>query len=477
MVSRRDFFRAGGAIGAGVAASAVSKVALAALPEPVLQASPDTMPPLLPATGRPYKPVVTLNGWTLPWRMNQGVKEFHLVAEPVLRELAPGMKAHLWGYNGQSPGPTIEVVEGDRVRIFVSNKLPEHTSIHWHGQRLPNGMDGVSGLTQKAIAPGKTYVYEFVARRPGTFMYHPHADEMTQMAMGMMGFWVTHPKTRHPQISTVDRDFCFLLNAFDIEPGSATPKIMTMLDFNLWCWNSRVFPGIDTLNVRQGDRVRIRVGNLTMTNHPIHVHGHEFEVTGTDGGPVPRSARWPEVTTDVAVGQMRQIEFIADEPGDWAFHCHKSHHTMNAMGHDVPTLIGVDHREVVKKISQLVPDYMVMGERGMADMAEMEMPLPDNTLPMMTGQGPFGGVEMGGMFSVLKVRKEQKPGDYSDPGWYRHPPGEVAFEWSGALPEPARFAAEGGRSMPRQQPAGASSAPSTTTELRARKPGSGHHQH
>ena len=475
MVSRRDFFRAGGAIGAGVAASAVSKVALAALPEPVLQASPDTMPPLLPATGRPYNPVVTLNGWTLPWRMNQGVKEFHLVAEPVLRELAPGMKAHLWGYNGQSPGPTIEVVEGDRVRIFVSNKLPEHTSIHWHGQRLPNGMDGVSGLTQKAIAPGKTYVYEFVARRPGTFMYHPHADEMTQMAMGMMGFWVTHPKTRHPQISTVDRDFCLLLNAFDIEPGSATPKIMTMLDFNLWCWNSRVFPGIDTLNVRQGDRVRIRVGNLTMTNHPIHVHGHEFEVTGTDGGPVPRSARWPEVTTDVAVGQMRQIEFIADEPGDWAFHCHKSHHTMNAMGHDVPTLIGVDHREVVKKISKLVPDYMVMGERGMADMAEMEMPLPDNTLPMMTGQGPFGGVEMGGMFSVLKVRKDQKPGDYSDPGWYRHPPGEVAFEWSGALPEPARFAAEGGRSMPRQQPAGTSA--NTPTELRARKPGSSPHSH
>jgi FtsP/CotA-like multicopper oxidase with cupredoxin domain len=471
MVSRRQFFRGAGAVTAAVSAASVSKVALAALPEPVLQARPDTMPPLLPGTGRPYQPVVTLNGWTLPWRMNQGVKEFHLVAEPVLRELAPGMKAHLWGYNGQSPGPTIEVVEGDRVRIFVTNKLPEHTSIHWHGQRLPNGMDGVSGLTQKAIAPGKTYVYEFVARRPGTFMYHPHADEMTQMAMGMMGFWITHPKSRHPQISEVDRDFCFLLNAFDIEPGSATPKIMTMLDFNLWCWNSRVFPGIDTLNVRLGDRVRIRVGNLTMTNHPIHLHGHEFEVTGTDGGPVPRSARWPEVTTDVAVGQMRQIEFLADEPGDWAFHCHKSHHTMNAMGHGVPTMIGVDHSEVVKKIGKLIPDYMVMGERGMADMAEMEMALPANTLPMMTGQGPFGGVEMGGMFSVLKVRKEQKPGDYSDPGWYRHPRGEVAFEWTGALPEPRRFAAEGGGSMPSQAPEGAS------TELRARKPGGSGNKH
>ena len=159
-----------------------------------------TQAPLQPPNGRPYNPVVTLNGWTLPWRMKNGVKEFHLVAEPVVREMAPGMKAHLWGYNGQSPGPTIEVVEGDRVRIFVTNKLPEHTTIHWHGQRLPNGMDGVGGLNQPQIPVGKTFVYEFVARRPGTFMYHPHADEMTQMAMGMMGFWVTHPRAKHPLI-------------------------------------------------------------------------------------------------------------------------------------------------------------------------------------------------------------------------------------------------------------------------------------
>lgn len=216
-------------------------------------------------------------------------------------------------------------------------------------------------------------------------------------------------------IDEVNRDFCFLLSAYDIDPGSYTPKIMTMLDFNLWSWNSRIFPGIDSLNVRLNDKVRIRIGNLTMTNHPIHLHGHEFLVTGTDGGPTPKSTRWYEVTTDVAVGQMRQIEFLADEEGDWAFHCHKSHHTMNAMGHNVPTLIGVDHSGVAKKINKLIPDYMVMGERGMADMAEMEMPLPENTAAMMTGDGPFGSVEMGGMFSVLKVRKDQKPGDYKDP--------------------------------------------------------------
>jgi manganese oxidase len=394
--------------------------------------------------------------------MKDGVKEFHLVAEPVVREIAPGMKAHLWGYNGQSPGPTIEVVEGDRVRLFVTNKLPEHTSIHWHGQRLPNGMDGVTGLTQPGIQPGKTFVYEFVAKRPGTFMYHPHADEMVQIAMGMMGFWVTHPKD--PSLHKVDRDFVFLLNAYDIDPGSYTPKVNTMLDHNLWTFNSRVFPGIDPLVCRQGDRVRIRVGNLTMTNHPMHLHGHEFEVTGTDGGWVPKSARWPEVTTDIAVGQMRAIEFDATDAGDWAFHCHKSHHTMNAMGHNVPTMIGIDQSDVIEKINALVPGYMAMGETGGAmgsSMGDMQMPLPDNTLPMMSGQGPFGGVDMGGMFTTVKIRKGLARNDYKDPGWYQHPSGTLAREWPGAVSPPQRASTV-------QEPA--------QIEMKVRKP-TGHEGH
>ena len=440
MTNRRTFFKTAGAVALG--ATAVSRVGAASLPEAVIQTSPSMQPPLVPTTGRPYNPVVTLNGWSLPWRMKDGVKEFHLVAEPVVREFAPGMNANLWGYNGSSPGPTIEAVEGDRVRIFVTNKLPEHTTVHWHGILLPSGMDGVGGLSQPHIKPGKTFVYEFVLQRSGTFMYHPHADEMTQMAMGMMGMFIVHPK--NPREFKVDRDFVFLLASYDIEPGSATPRTAEMTDFNLWTWNSRVFPGIDPLVARTGDRVRIRVGNLTMTNHPIHMHGPHFEVTGTDGGWVPKSARWPEVTTDVAVGQMRAIEFDA-VAGDWAIHCHKSHHTMNAMGHDVPNMIGVDHRGVAERITKLVPDYMVMGERGMADMGEMEMPLPDNTLPMMTGSGPFGALEMGGMFSVVKVRDDVKPGDYKDPGWYRHPPGTVAYEYQGELQPPPRAAAPQGR--------------------------------
>ena len=465
MTSRRDLFRMAGVAGGALAGATVARGALAALPEPVIETSANTRPPLAPSAGRPYKPVVTLNGWTLPFRMRRGVKEFHLVAEPVVREFAPGFKGNLWGYNGQSPGPTIEVVEGDRVRIFVTNRLPEATTIHWHGQRLPNGMDGVTGLNQPGIPPGKTFVYEFTARRPGTFMYHPHADEMVQMAMGMMGFWVTHPREPHPLIDEVDRDFCFLLNSFDIDPGSFTPKIMTMLDFNIWAWNSRVYPAIDPLVVGFREKVRIRVGNLTMTNHPIHLHGHEFLITGTDGGPTPKSTRFYEVTTDIAVGQMRQIEFLADEEGDWAFHCHKSHHTMNAMGHDVPTMIGVGQRGVAEKINQLIPDYMAMGEHGMEEMAEMEMPLPDNTIPMMTGYGPFGAIGMGGMFSVVKVRRGQKPGDFSDPGWFKHPPGTVAYEYNGEPP-----------AAQRQSPAKEQVGTETIVQLRRGKHSGGHHQ-
>jgi len=440
-LSRRGFFAASGL--AVASAQVVSGRAQAqAIPEapriPDMGTPPAHMRvPPRPASGPDYNPVVTLNGWSLPWRMKDGWKEFHLIAEPVVRELAPGMTANLWGYNGTSPGPTIEAVEGDKVRIFVTNKLPEHTTVHWHGILLPCGMDGVGGLTQPHIKPGKTFVYEFEVRKSGTFMYHPHADEMVQMAMGMHGSLVIHP--RDPTQHRVDRDFMFLMTAFDIEPGAHVPKVSTMTEFNLWTWNSRVFPGIDPLVARLGDRVRIRIGNLTMTNHPIHLHGYDFEVTGTDGGWVRPEARWPEVTVDIPVGGMRAIEFDANESGDWAIHCHKSHHTMNAMGHDVRTYIGVQKRDFTRRMRQLVPDYMPMGSGGMADMGEMEMELPANTLPMMTGFGQFGPLEMGGMFSVLKVREGQAAGDYTDPGPYKFPAGTVAHEWKGdmsAVPQP-----------------------------------------
>ncbi len=448
MLSRRNFLTGSALL---VSAAAVSgRAQAAAIPEAPTTSSNTMQPPLPPASGQDYQPVVTLNGWTLPWRMNGDWKEFHLVAEPVVREIAPGMKANLWGYNGQTPGPTIEAVEGDKVRIFVTNKLPEHTTVHWHGMILPNGMDGVGGLTQPHIPVGKTFVYEFELKGSGTFMYHPHSDEMVQMAMGMMGMFVVHPKDRN--FRPVDRDFVFVMSAYRFDPGTSLPKVAEMLDFNIWTFNARVFPAIDPLPVRLGDRVRVRMGNLTMTSHPIHLHGYHFAVTCTDGGWVPESAQWPETTINVPVGAVRVFDVVADVPGDWAFHCHKTHHVMNAMGHDVANFIGLRQKVLSQAVNRAAPGAMAMGTTGMADMGEMSMPLPPNTLPMMTGAGQFGPIEMGGMFTVMKVREGLAVGDYTDPGPYKNPPGTVAHEvnvaQAGEAARPPKGDASPGMEMP-----------------------------
>jgi FtsP/CotA-like multicopper oxidase with cupredoxin domain len=380
-------------------------------------AAPPAGSPPLQAAG-PYTPVVTPNGSTLPWVMKDGVKELRLVAEPVKREFAPGMVVDCWGYNGQTPGPTIELVEGDRVRLFVTNHLPERTSMHWHGVLLPNGMDGVAGLVQPHILPGETYVYELTLRQHGTLMYHPHSDEMVQLALGMMGFLIVHPKV--PE--RVDRDFAIFLAEWAIPPGTSRPNPLVMLDFNTFTFNSRAWPGTDTLVVKKGDRVRVRLANLSMDSHPIHIHGHRFQVTGTDAGPIPVSARFHENTVDVPPGTTRDFELVADNPGDWPLHCHKSHHTMNAMAHDVPNMIGVEPSSADANIQKVLPGYMPMGGSGMGGM--MDMGRPKNTLPMMAGKGPFGAIEMGGMFTILKVREGITT--YEDPGWYQHPAGTQA---------------------------------------------------
>ena len=387
-------------------------------------------PPVAPKTGG-YTPVRTLNGWTLPYKMNNGVKEFHLVAEEVEHEFAPGSRAKCWGYNGTTPGPTIEAVEGDRVRIFVTNHLKEHTTIHWHGLYLPSGMDGVGGLNQPHIMPGETYVYEFTLRQHGTHMYHPHADEMVQLAVGMMGMFIIHPKDGEP--NPIDRDYGFLLHNWALHPGTYRPDPSIMTEFDLWTLNSKVFPAIAPIVARTGERVRIRIGNLSMHEHPMHLHGVQFWVTGGDGGRLPESRWRTEVTEIIGVGQMRDLEFVAI-PGDWAFHCHKSHHTMNAMGHGIPNTLGVDQSGIEKDIRSMLPGYMAMGEAGMAEHQEHtqmgHMRGPENTLPMMMGKGPFGNLEMGGMFTVVKVRDDLASGDYRDPGPYRNPKGTVAWRTS-----------------------------------------------
>jgi len=412
-VSRRDLLIASSAVTIGSVAAAQSASA-----EPTNAA---------PAPRRGFSPVRTLNGWTLPYEMKNGVKEFHLVAEEIEHEFAPGSRAKCWGYNGTTPGPTIEAVEGDRVRIFVTNRLPEHTTIHWHGILLPSGMDGVGGLSQPQIGPGETYVYEFSLPQNGTYMYHPHADEMVQLAVGMMGMFIIHPK--QGEAVPIDRDYAFLLHNWALHPGTYRPDPSIMQDFDLWTFNSKVFPAIDSIVARVGERVRLRIGNLSMWNHPIHLHGHYYEVTGSDGGRWPRAQWRREITELVAVGQTRDIEFVA-APGDWALHCHMSHHTMNAMGHGVPNTLGADVNASSSAIRQLLPGYMAMGANGMAEHQEHtnmgHMKGPANTLPMMMGVGPFGNLEMGGMFTVVKVRHDLARGDFRDPGWYAAPTGTTA---------------------------------------------------
>ena len=427
-VTRRGLIATGaGALAAGAALVGLDRLHGGegpALPAPALRPRRGDDAPALPPgqPGQDYTPVIAPNSATLPWKIVDGVKVYHLIAEEVQHEFAPGLVATCWGYNGQVHGPVIEAVEGDRVRVYVTNKLPEGTATHWHGVLLPNGMDGVAGLTQKIIEPGETYKYEWTFRQHGTLMYHAHHDEMTQMALGLLGVIVIHP--REPKAPPPDRDFVMLLSEWKIVPGTSRPDPNEMTDFNVLTINARCFPGTAPLVVKQNERVRFRFGNLSaMDHHPIHLHGHVFAVTATDGGPTPPSAQLPETTVLVPTGSTRDVEFIADNPGDWSLHCHMSHHVMNQMGHGLPNLIGIRTAGLDAKINQLLPDYMTMGDLGTADMGAMGMPVPPNSLPMVGGRGQFDPITMGGMFTILKVRPELA--SYDDPGWYAHPPGTL----------------------------------------------------
>jgi FtsP/CotA-like multicopper oxidase with cupredoxin domain len=375
--------------------------------------------------GRDYQPTVTPGGVTLPFKVIDGVKVFHLIAEEVEHEFAPGLRAKCWGYNGHVHGPTLEAVEGDRVRVYVTNRLPAATTVHWHGVYLPNGMDGVGGLNQRAIQKGETFKYEWTFRQHGTFMYHSHHDEMTQMAMGMVGMIVVHPR-RPPETYRVDRDFVIMLSEWAIKPGTSRPNPNAMSDFNVLTMNAKAFPGTPPLVCKTGDRVRIRFGNLSaMDHHPIHLHGYYFKVVATDGGEVAPSAQIPETTVLVPTGATRDVEFVADAPGDWAMHCHMTHHVMNQMGHGVPNMMGVKAGNDDQRLRSLLPAYMTMGQDGMGDVASMQMPMPRNTISMVGGKGPHDYITMGGMFTILKVRDEIESYD-RDPGWYSIPAGTQA---------------------------------------------------
>jgi manganese oxidase len=277
------------------------------------------------ALGPGVVPVVTPDVPDMPWRMEGGVKVFDLTVEHVRTEFIPGRVVDAWGFNGSVPGPTIQVNEGDRVRLVVENRLPEPFSMHWHGLEIPVEMDGMPGISQDAIAPGARFTYEFTLRQNGTFFYHSHMA--MQEMMGLIGLFIIHPRRAHAPV--VDRDFGIVLQGWAILPNNTVPNTLAM-EFNWLTMNGRSGPATTPLIVRLGERVRIRLVNLSMDHHPIHMHGHTFYVTGTEAGRI-RTPTAPENTVLVGVAQARDIEFVADNEGDWHLHCHLPHHMMNQM--------------------------------------------------------------------------------------------------------------------------------------------------
>jgi hypothetical protein len=323
----------------------------------------------------------------LPWRMDGEVKEFHLIAEPVKQQLVPGKIANLWGFNGSAPGPTIQVNQGDRARIIVDNHLPEPFSMHWHGFEIPHDMDGAPGTSQDPIKPGGRFIYEITLHQEGTYFYHSHMA--MQEMIGMLGAFIMHPK--QPYDPPVDRDFVILLQEYAILPSNATPNSMNM-EFNWLTFNGKAGPATTPLIVKLGQRVRIRLVNLGMDHHPIHLHGNTFVVTGSEGGRQPKTTWAPGNTVLVGVAQARDVEFVANNPGDWMLHCHLPHHMMNQMSSTVGPLtrrpgmpMGVSMENGMGMLdgtpgAPLGDDYGTSLGRGMGVGSTNDQPTPNGPL-------------------------------------------------------------------------------------------------
>jgi len=323
MDSRRSFLQVAAATVASL--GGMSRLLGTESPQPVGKSSTRRKPTERSAPAAP-RAVITPDVKDLPFTLDNGTKVFRLVAEPVKRKIAPWKTVDCWGFNGSCPGPTIQVNQGDHVRIVVENRLPESFAIHWHGLEIPYAMDGMPYLSQNPIAPGSDLAYEFTVHQNGTFFYHSHSP-MQQM-MGMIGMFILHPPRVHTPI--VDHDFGIVLQEWALLPNNTVPNTANM-EWNWLTFNGVCSPMTTPLIVRLGSRVRVRFVNLGMDHHPIHLHGHTFVVTGTEAGRQPETLWGPANTVLVGVAQARDFEFVANNPGEWMLHCHMPHHNMNAM--------------------------------------------------------------------------------------------------------------------------------------------------
>ena len=321
--SRRSFFRNAAVLGAGLMTWAeglrAQKSAKADANERTSRA------PAKERAGPPLR-MESPDIGDLAFTMDGDTKVFHLIAEPVKRKIVPWKTLDIWGYNGSSPGPTIQVQQGDRVRIEVENRLPESTTMHWHGLEVPIEQDGVPYISQKPIAPGETYAYEFTVHQEGTFFYHAHSA--MQEMIGLIGMFIAHPHAAYTP--RVGHDYGIVLQEWAVLPNSSVPNTAGM-EFNWLTFNGVAAPLTTPLIARVGSRVRLRFVNLGMDHHPIHLHGNQFVITGTEGGRAPESTWFPGNTVLVGVAQSRVVEFEAKYPGAWMIHCHLPHHMMNSM--------------------------------------------------------------------------------------------------------------------------------------------------
>ena len=276
--------------------------------------------------------VITPDVRTLPSKKVGGVRYFELVAEPVQREILPVIRAKGWGYNGSIPGPTILVFQGEYVNIRVHNRLPEDTSIHWHGLDIPNSMDGVPDVEPTPrIKPGEYFDYQFqVINPPGTHLYHSHCDTARQEMKGLAGGLII----LDPSESHIHKDYFIMLHEFKLE-GLKIGELKAgkfeinpiSHDFNFFTMNGRCFPYTTPIKIQQGEHIRIRLANSGSQAHPIHLHGQQFKVTASDGNSL--SNYLAKNTILVASGETWDIEFTSHNPGRWPFHCHIPHHMSN----------------------------------------------------------------------------------------------------------------------------------------------------
>lgn len=275
-------------------------------------------------------PAEMRGGQPLAPMMDGTVKVFAFDVSIIRWNILPNRQVAAYAFNRQVPGPLIRVVEGDRLRIVVTNNLPEGTSVHWHGLIVPNAMDGPAGITQSPIAPGGTFTYEFDVRQRGTYFYHSHKDADRQQALGMYGALIIDPKGAETA-PKADLDVPIQLGEWTVKQGYTFPAMpMEGLLPNYFTINGKAYPATDTITVARGQTVRFRfIGTNSESIHPMHIHGGPFKIVETDGNRVPEAAQIEKDTVNVGPGERYDVLWTAREPGRWLLHCHINHHTTN----------------------------------------------------------------------------------------------------------------------------------------------------